>query len=410
MAGVKITELTELTGANASDSDVLVIVDVSEGVDGVTKYIEYGNLLASQIETAEKADRVSIDTKAIYNNDEKFHILFSPIGTSQSQWTSEHQGGLVGYDSVRFDFNRLWWNADSESLFAFRGIRTGNNNTERLGGIADRALVADSANFDLTSLNDVSNAFTGLVAGQVLKYNGTEWVNQNDNTATPGTGIIAKQITTKSAGDLNVSFLIPMVRSVGADSVEVDNQLTYNANSNTLTTDNFAGNASTATLATTATTAINSENVIADSATTGALYPLMREDANLGADSAKFDLAFTYNATSETLSAPNFSGNGSAVTNVAATTATSATNVAITSVSNDATYYVHFGDATSGTDGVNVASGGITYNPNSDLLSTDLAYTPNNGTHWIDPDPTTAAEAIDRLAAVVYALNGNTGA
>lgn len=414
MAGVKITELTELTGANASDSDVLVIVDVSEGVDGITKYIEYGNLLASQIETAEKSDRVKQDQSIELglrsgNSNEPLHLLASPIGSTTSQHTAEHSGGLTGYDSVSYAYQRLYWLSDSAALYSREGIRT-RNGTGRLEGIADRALVADSANFELTSINGVTNTFTGLVSGQVLKYNGTEWVNQNDNTATPGTGIIAKQITTKSAGDLNVSFLIPMVRSVGSDSVEVDNQLTYNANSNTLTTDNFAGNASTATLATTATTATNSQNVIADSATTGALYPLMREDANLGADSAKFDLMFTYNATSETLSAPNFSGDGSAVTNVAALTATSATNVAITSVSNDATYYVHFGDATSGTDGVNVASGGITYNPNSDLLSTDLAYTPNNGTHWIDPDPTTVAEAIDRLAAVVYALNGNTGA
>ena len=384
MAGVKITELTELTGANASDSDVLVIVDVSAGADGITKYIKYGNLLASQIETAEKADQVNVgsSTENSYDN----FLLFAPNGSGQ-------------YDSVYADAG-LTYNPSTNRLKVDGGFE----------GTADRALVADSANFDLTSLNDVSNTFTGLVAGQILKYDGAKWTNLNDNIATPGSGVIAQQITTKSAGDLNVAFLIPMVRSVGADSVEVDGQLTYNPNSNTLTTTNFDGNATTATFATGSTNATNANNLTADSATTTSLYLIMREDNLAGADSAKFDVALSYNATSETLSATNFSGNGSSLTNVAAVSATSASAVNVSSVSNDATYYVHFGDATTGTDALNVSTN-MTYNPTGNgLLTTPMSYTPNNGTHWIDPDPTTVAEAIDRLAAVVYSLNGDVGA
>ena len=54
MAGIKISELTELTGANASDSDVFVIVDVDADE---TKKITYQNLLASNLVFAKTAER-----------------------------------------------------------------------------------------------------------------------------------------------------------------------------------------------------------------------------------------------------------------------------------------------------------------------------------------------------------------
>ena len=46
MAGVKIGDLTPL--ATIADSDVLVVVDVSEGTDGVTKKITFENLRTSE--------------------------------------------------------------------------------------------------------------------------------------------------------------------------------------------------------------------------------------------------------------------------------------------------------------------------------------------------------------------------
>jgi hypothetical protein len=55
-----------------------------------------------------------------------------------------------------------------------------------------------------------------------------------------------------------------------------------------------------------------------------------------------------------------------------ATNATNATNVAITGTTTDATFYVHFGSATSGNDGVNI-SNGISFNPNSKTITTQTA-------------------------------------
>lgn len=47
-------------------------------------------------------------------------------------------------------------------------------------------------------------------------------------------------------------------------------------------------------------------------------------------------------------------------------------------------------------------------NENFTELYSDVMYTPDDATHWADPAPTTFAEAIDRLAAAVYALNSGT--
>lgn len=141
MAGVKISELDELTGANATDSDVLVIVDISDGVDGVTKKIKYGNLIASQIETAEKSDQIRIEDLAA--------VDFSfPVLVAQSAIAGDR------YDSVGF-------NVDGTDKFLYNPAQ-GKITVSRLEGVADEALVADSANFNLNSINDVADAFPGL--------------------------------------------------------------------------------------------------------------------------------------------------------------------------------------------------------------------------------------------------------
>lgn len=372
MAGIKISELDELTGLNADSSDILVIVDVSENT---TKKIQYKNLIESQIENAETADRIKADhqmeiTLRAQQSNEPLHLLVSPIGSTTSQHTAEHFAGLTGYDSVAYAYQGLYWMADSSALFSSKGIRT-NGGTGRLEGIADRALVADSANFELTSINGVTDTFTGLTAGQVLKYNGTQWVNLNDNTGDVGQGVIAKLLNTKSADNADASFLVPFVALVGTDSVEVDNQLTYNPNSNTLTTTNFDGNATSANSATNADVATDAKQLTADSApTTGTLYPLMRESKLTGTDSANFTQSLSYEVigTGDILSAPYFSGNGSLLTNVAADSAAVAGTVELTaSNTNTATNYLHFSEEASG-NGITRTDTALNYRPDSDML------------------------------------------
>jgi len=407
MAGIKISDLDELSTADATDSDLLVIVDVSADK---TKKIEYRTLLASNIQEAETAKELIVNgtatlTDRVTDNNEPYHVIMSARGDLERSGSLEASGA----DSCFIDVGRFNYLPDSSALYVSQGIRTAGGNGQ-LQGIADQALVADSANFDLTSINDVIDNFTGLVTGQVLKWNGSEWANANDNTGDVGQGVIAKLINTKSAGDADASFLVPFVAAVGTDSVEVDNQLTYNPNSNTLTTTTFSGNATTATFATTATTATQSYQLATDSVgATGTYYLITREQRNPGFDSANTSSALTFDASTETLAATNFSGDGSSLNNVAASSATNATNVAITTATNDATFYVHFGNATSGNDGVNVNTS-LTYNPADNLLTSNLTYTADSAGLWNGSSPTTVDSAIDRLAFVVKSLNGGVGA
>lgn len=58
---------------------------------------------------------------------------------------------------------------------------------------------------------------------------------------------------------------------------------------------------------------------------------------------------------------------------------------------------------------VNYSLGNITHQWNK-LYVNSISYTANLSSNWTNPAPTTISEAVDRLAAVVKALNGGTGA
>ena len=90
--------------------------------------------------------------------------------------------------------------------------------------------------------------------------------------------------------------------------------------------------------------------------------------------------------------------------------------------SNTNTFYGNFigtvaaDDSTVIVDGVNgelygnlngTVLGNVTGNVVGDLTG-DVDYAPANAAQWNTPRPTTLAEAIDKLAAAVYAVNGNT--
>lgn len=45
---------------------------------------------------------------------------------------------------------------------------------------------------------------------------------------------------------------------------------------------------------------------------------------------------------------------------------------------------------------------------NATVTNLTAPYTPNTNAHWADPNPTTVGEALDRLAAAVYAVNDNS--
>jgi hypothetical protein len=128
-----------------------------------------------------------------------------------------------------------------------------------------------------------------------------------------------------------------------------------------------------------------------------------------GMDSVATDGSITFDAATNTLSATNFSGDGSNISNVAALSATNATNVGITAVSADATYYLHFGSSASGNDNVNVDLN-LTYNPALNILNTGLSYTTDSAGLWNGSAPTTVDSAVSRFALLLKTLNGGVGA
>lgn len=106
------------------------------------------------------------------------------------------------------------------------------------------------------------------------------------------------------------------------------------------------------------------------------LHYLMLRSSPTGFDSVNTTSYLTYDPQTFTFSAQNFSGDGSSLTNVTALTATNAANVAVTSVSDSAQYYVHLGSTSSGNDNVSVNTG-LSYNPFRGNLSTKVFSTEN---------------------------------
>lgn len=106
------------------------------------------------------------------------------------------------------------------------------------------------------------------------------------------------------------------------------------------------------------------------------LHYLMLRGSPTGFDSVNTTSYLTYDPQTFTFSAQYFSGDGADLTNVAALTATNAANVAVTSVSDSAQYYVHLGSTSSGNDNVSVNTG-LSYNPFREKLSTSVFSTEN---------------------------------
>jgi hypothetical protein len=53
-------------------------------------------------------------------------------------------------------------------------------------------------------------------------------------------------------------------------------------------------------------------------------------------------------------------------------------------------------------------SDGVLTLPAGGSISGTVSYSPSTDAHWTDPNPTTVAAALDRLAAAIYAANGGS--
>ena len=267
---------------------------------------------------------------------------------------------------------------------------------------SENAVRADSAFHSLVS--DVSNqisvlesgvdgtfylTFVGLSSGiDSVNTDASLFYNPNDNILDAGffrgdgrflTNVVASAVSSEliyaNASDSDDLYSVMFrLDPTGLDSTNTDGSFLYNPSKNLITgtteTDLFLYGGSQWT------------KKVQSKSATGLNYLTMKS-STLGLDSVAVASGLTYDATSETLSASFFEGDGSLITNVDAVTATTATNVLITNVIDDAIYYVHLGSSTSGGDGVNIDTS-LRYNPSLNKLS--LVSDTNSITFGADSD------------------------
>ena len=231
-----------------------------------------------------------------------------------------------------------------------------------------------------------ANAFSGVHASLSGIVTATTFIGSGANitgvvTASSFSGAATQVQTTSTA--TNASFYPTFVDSnngvATGETIYTDAGITYNPSSNTLTASTFSGslngNASTATTLQTARD-INgvsfngSSNITVepyidnDESTNASRYITFVDNSTAGYKRLSEDSSLTYNPSSNTLTAGFFSGDGSGLTNVSGS---SASTIPVTSTS-DSTCWVVLVGGTAGNQSP-LYDTGLTYNASSNTLS-----------------------------------------
>jgi len=226
---------------------------------------------------------------------------------------------------------------------------------------------------NLTHYLDFSdNSATGT--GAIQKTAGIE-CNPSTKTITATTfaGNATSATTASTSTNSNISLVSTGVyyptfstNTSGSQALLASAGLSFNATSGTLTTTNFSGNATTATTANTATNATNVGTT--SNTTTASNCPIGFFINSSGTQAVQVNTNLNFQPTTNTLRATTFEG---ALTG----TASSATNVGITSDNTSGTYYLPF-VKTSGTGGkplyIDDTTGPLTYNPSTATLTASV--------------------------------------
>ena len=303
---------------------------------------------ATTIDTSDAGFRLAtlqLEALEIGNTDNpSLHIrgsAISTVNTNQSISITTAGSGIVDIDAdvqLRAQSDLRFADADSSNWVAFQAPTT----------------VASNVTWTLPSAD-------AGVSGYALVSNGAGTLSFAAAGAT---------VSNDEATATNFLLYFSDTTTGALTTVKQDSGLTYNPSTGTLTAATLSGalsgNATTATTATNATnitvadeSADTTCNVVFVTGTTGNLPP--KTGTNL-----------TFNSANGTLTATTFSGalSGNATT---ATTATTATNVTTTdNTATNETVYIAFVDGTSGGQGIEVDSTGLTYNPSTNTLTTSF--------------------------------------
>ena len=250
---------------------------------------------------------------------------------------------------------------------------------------ADSIASTNASTITITDASDNNTYYPTFVAGtgtgQSLRTDFTpSGLSYNPSTATLTATNISGSISVANNNTNGVFY--PVFVQNNASGIKpllqdgLTNTLTYNPATSVMTATTFSG-ALTGN-ATTATDATNADNVLITSDNTNGTYFIPFSKTSGTGDKPLFQDdttgPLTYNPSTATLTATNFSGNltGNASTATTATDATNADNVLITSDNTNGTYFIPF-SKTSGTGDKPLfqddTTGPLTYNPSTATLT-----------------------------------------
>jgi len=345
MAGVKITELPQLSAA-PDNSDVVIIVDTDQNV---TKRITIQNLLASTV--SEDEDIAAQTSTKIFIADVDSDAPYYPLFAYNTPTANAE-------DSVKADTNFTYnpgTNVLSANFFSGDGSLLTNVTTDSAANAtnallanyatnAGQALTADSATIASSALHALTADSATNAANAVLAATATRSLGDLDNVIDSDTGA-------RVLGDLTVDSDLHVAGILYGDGTGLTNI--------------------TSTAVTT-----TSEKTDAKEVDSSGLHYLMLRTLSTGYDSVSTTGDLSYDPATAVLSASSFSGDGANLTNVSAANSVNANNVLVSTVSDNTQYYLHFGSVASGNDNVNVNTG-LVYNPSSNKLSSSIFSTPN---------------------------------
>ena len=321
-----------LLGETRVDSDLIVLGNII-GTDITSNGIFYGNGSGlTDIQFALRSDSAGLARKALFAN------YAGRADSAQFAYTADSA------DHSRYSIESVWssqqqvvnTNFDATYYPTFVGLSSG----------------IDSVNTDLELFY---NPNTNILDAGFFRGDGSLLTNI---TADAGD---ASQISANTTAVNSNHYVMFRFNATGLDSVNTDGNLLYNPALNRLSGIDSAD----LTLRGEATTAYKT---YANSVLASGTYNVMLRGKPTDVDSVSTSSGLSFNATTETLSATAFAGDGSGITGIDADTSLNATNVAVTAVSDNAVYYVHMGSATSGNDGVNLDTA-LRVNPSTDTLS-----------------------------------------
>ncbi len=345
MAGVKITELPQLS-ATPDDNDVVIIVDTDQNV---TKRITIQNLLASTV--SEDEDIAAQTSTKIFIADVDSDAPYYPLFAYNTPSANAE-------DSVKADTNFTYnpgTNVLSAGFFSGDGSLLTNVSTDSAANAtnallanyatsAGQALAADSATIASSALHALTADSATNAANAVLAATATQSLGDLDNVIDSDTGA-------RVLGDLTVDSDLHVGGILYGDGTGLTNI--------------------TSTAVTT-----TSEKTDAKEVDSSGLHYLMLRTLSTGYDSVSTTGDLSYDPATAILSATSFQGDGANLTNVSAANSVNANNVLVSTVTDDTQYYLHFGSVASGNDNVNVNTG-LVYNPSSNKLSSSIFSTPN---------------------------------